>query len=235
MWILRAWLKRKLAEQPGGTCLVVSKKHSWRLGKRAGVWYPEEASRLQAARPDWSDATDSQPCSVTAHPSSEGGESRRRASGAWSPSLFQSGTSRPRVPPFPPPFPGGCCRCSPAVCLGRSCGGGRSRQHGGGGSPGVRDGGMQQRSQAAVPHLHQAGHPGILLLLAGKSPLLGAPFARQRAGRRKASAAEVPPTGAWSERGPGRASPPSCRFGDWGFRDAGHARAWGYVWRLLPC
>lgn len=42
-----------------------------------------------------------------------------------------------------------------------------ARQHGGGGDAGVRDGRLQQRGQAPVSHLHQAGHPGLVLLLAG--------------------------------------------------------------------
>lgn len=41
-------------------------------------------------------------------------------------------------------------------------------QHGGRGEPRLRDGRLQQRGQAAVPHLPQAGHPGLLLLLSGE-------------------------------------------------------------------
>lgn len=35
----------------------------------------------------------------------------------------------------------------------------------------MRDGRLQQRGQAPVSHLHQAGHPGLVLLLAGRRPL----------------------------------------------------------------
>lgn len=35
----------------------------------------------------------------------------------------------------------------------------------------MRDGRLQQRGQAPVSHLHQAGHPGLVLLFAGRRPL----------------------------------------------------------------
>lgn len=34
----------------------------------------------------------------------------------------------------------------------------------------MRDGRLQQRGQAPVSHLHQAGHPGLVLLLTGSRP-----------------------------------------------------------------
>lgn len=37
----------------------------------------------------------------------------------------------------------------------------------------MRDGRLQQRGQAPVSHLHQAGHPGLVLLLAGRRRLSG--------------------------------------------------------------
>lgn len=42
----------------------------------------------------------------------------------------------------------------------------------------MRDGRLQQRGQAPVPHLHQAGHPGLVLLLAGRLPLPPRPHRR---------------------------------------------------------
>lgn len=70
-----------------------------------------------------------------------------------------AGRSRPRA----------CAVCSLWLAASRRLHPSSRRRHGEHrGQEGVRDAGLQPGCQAPVSHLHQAGHPGLVLLLAGE-------------------------------------------------------------------